>query len=131
VLSILDDDNRTGGERIARLGEYVAQSLDDGVGPRVVQSKDDDAREKAAGRSDDLCEIEVEGQESATLRDGLGENVRILHSMQLLVARKSARTCSVLAPLAIWPTITDTGIRMPRMQARPPMMEGWNVIRSN
>ena len=37
----------------------------------------------------------------------------------------------LVAPFATWPTITETGIRMPRMHARPPMICGSNVIRSN
>src|SRR5262245_36718001 len=38
--------------------------------------------------------------------------------------------CSGAAPPAMSPTITDTGIRIPRMQARPLMMSGSNVMRS-
>jgi hypothetical protein len=32
---------------------------------------------------------------------------------------------------ATWPTITDTGIRIPLMQARPPIIFGSKVILSN
>ncbi len=35
------------------------------------------------------------------------------------------------APWAIWRTMTDTGMRIPRMQARPPIIFGSKVIRSN
>src|SRR5262249_43214831 len=43
----------------------------------------------------------------------------------------SRKTSSLVAPWAIWPTITDTGMRIPRMQALPPMICGLKVIRSN
>jgi len=36
-----------------------------------------------------------------------------------------------VAPCAICETTMETGIRMPRIQARPPMIEGSKVIRSN
>jgi putative addiction module CopG family antidote len=41
------------------------------------------------------------------------------------------RTGEKTSPATFCPTITDTGIRMPRMQARPPMMRESNVMRSN
>ena len=42
-----------------------------------------------------------------------------------------SRISANVAPWAIWLTMTETGIRIPRMHARPPMICGSNVIRSN
>ena len=43
----------------------------------------------------------------------------------------SLRISSADAPWASWLTMTETGIRIPRMHARPPMISGSKVIRSN
>ena len=80
------------------------------------------------------------GQEAHALPRPAGSDFLVRQPCRVLNGLLNVLACEVgypsstsshVAPWAIWATITDTGIRIPRMQARPHMMFGSNVILSN
>src|SRR5947199_314730 len=54
---------------------------------RVVEAEEDHARLPAARQCRDLAEVQVEGQDDAILRDGLGKDIFIGHPMEPFVAQ--------------------------------------------
>jgi len=51
-----------------------------------VQAEEDHARLPAARQRRDLAEVQVEGQDDAILRDGLGKDIFVGHPVETFVA---------------------------------------------
>ena len=87
VPRVLDDDNRAVCDRVARLREDVAEPFDHAIGPRILHSKYDDARLAPTRDRDDLAEVEIERQQNAPFGARLREDIRVLHAVELLIAK--------------------------------------------
>src|ERR1043165_4678443 len=83
--------------------------------------------------------VDVDAGVNEKTHQPLWTSSRVSHAAYSTAARTSSSprsgyarmTSSADAPCAIWARIAETGMPMPRMQARPPMIRGSNVMRSN
>ncbi len=77
MSGLLDDDDRPSLQYGGAVRQRGPQPLDQVIGPRVPKAEDDDARLLPPGESDDLPEVEVEGEERASLGDRALEDVHV------------------------------------------------------
>jgi hypothetical protein len=87
--SILDGDDRAELERLGRLLERIAQTLDDPIHARLPEPKDDDARRRFDAQANELAEIEVERKQNSIFRGGFA-NTSVSGRRCIPCSRRSA-----------------------------------------